>query len=133
MKEETKFWTDKADEDFLAVETLLQSNLGMESIICFHCQQAAEKYLKAYLVEHGIEFPRTHDLMLLIDRYIQTIDYTFHELKNSAVILTEFAVVARYPDAGENIDIVTARNAYVETSLIRAFILAKINNDQEQL
>jgi HEPN domain-containing protein len=104
MKEETKLWID-----------------------------TAEKYLKAYLVEQGIEFPRTHDLMLLIDRFIQPIDQTFSELKNSAAMLTEFAVVARYPDVGENLDIVTARNAYQQSSLIRSFVRAKINNEEDLL
>ncbi len=32
------------------------------SSICFHAQQAVEKWLKAVLVSHGVVFGRTHDL-----------------------------------------------------------------------
>jgi HEPN domain-containing protein len=31
--------------------------------VCFHCQHAAEKYLKALLQEGGLVVPRTHDLV----------------------------------------------------------------------
>jgi HEPN domain-containing protein len=35
-------------------------------MVCFHCQQAAEKYLKCLLTYLGIQAPRTHDLKTLI-------------------------------------------------------------------
>jgi HEPN domain-containing protein len=36
-----------------------------DHIICFHCQQAVEKYLKGFLILYDVESERTHDLNLL--------------------------------------------------------------------
>jgi HEPN domain-containing protein len=36
-------------------------------VICFLAQQCAEKYLKAFLEEHNIPFPRTHNLVELLN------------------------------------------------------------------
>ena len=43
------------------------NNLRIREIVGFHCQQAAEKYLKAFLTHSRIEFPRTHDLKALLE------------------------------------------------------------------
>jgi HEPN domain-containing protein len=61
-------WIDKAEHDLLAAEHTMQlAESGLTDIICFHCQQCAEKYLKALLVSLGVHFPKTHDLRLLLD------------------------------------------------------------------
>jgi len=58
-------WIGKADLDFKTVV-----RLGAESefrdIVGFHAQQAAEKYLKALLTRHQIEFPKTHVIRRLL-------------------------------------------------------------------
>jgi len=36
--------------------------------VCFHAQQCAEKYLKAFLEERNMSFGKTHDLVVLLDR-----------------------------------------------------------------
>jgi HEPN domain-containing protein len=38
-----------------------------DTIIGFHAQQACEKCLKAVLASVGVEFPRTHDLLRLLE------------------------------------------------------------------
>lgn len=61
-------WVDKAEHDLLAAEhTMELADRGLTDIVCFHCQQCAEKYLKALLVSLGVHFPKTHDLRLLLD------------------------------------------------------------------
>lgn len=55
----------KASHDLRAVEKLLPD--GPLDVACFHAHQAVEKYLKAYLQMHDVEFPRTHDLDALLD------------------------------------------------------------------
>jgi len=130
MKEETEIWLDKAVQDARVVTILMQNNESPPAIICFHCQQAAEKYFKAYLVEQGIEFPRTHDLVLLLEEFLLKIDVSFSELLPSATMLTEFAVTTRYPDSVEDIDLVTARNAYGSLTLIQSFVMSKLNKDK---
>ena len=90
-------WLDKAAADFDAAEQL--STHG--GIVAFHCEQAAEKYLKALLVRHQVEFPKTHDIAKLLDR-VATVDVNTAESLRSADSLTPFGVEARYPsDAPE--------------------------------
>jgi HEPN domain-containing protein len=61
-------WLDKAAADLDVAEELCTQGDRFREIIAFHCQQAAEKYLKAFLVRHQIEFPKTHDIAKLLDR-----------------------------------------------------------------
>ena len=65
------------------------------STICFHAQHAVEKYLKAFLIYHDVDFPRTHDVdfLLLECMKIDKLDFQF-DFKS----LTEFGVSVRYPD-----------------------------------
>jgi len=60
-------WVNIADRDLIAAEQGLKVYPILSEIVCFHCQQAAEKYLKAYLVKHQVEFQKTHSIMSLIN------------------------------------------------------------------
>ena len=55
-------WLHKAKADLAAAEILASSEMPDYSTGVFHCQQATEKFIKAYLVRYQIEFPKTHDL-----------------------------------------------------------------------
>ncbi len=68
---------------------------GYTSTICFHAQQAVEKYLKAFLAFHDVDFPRTHDVDYLVME-CQKIDSESFILDLKS--LTEFGVSVRYPD-----------------------------------
>ncbi len=92
-----KNWLFRANEDIAVIDNLI--NAGIEnytSTICFHAQQASEKFLKAFLVNHDVDFPRTHDLdfLLLECQKINKEAFQNINLKN----LTEFGVSVRYPD-----------------------------------
>ena len=94
-------WLQKAARDFDAAEHLLGQGDRFREIIAFHCQQAAEKYLKALLVRRQIEFPRTHDIKKLLSS-VATIDPGLAESLRDADVLTPFGVEVRYPgDAPE--------------------------------
>jgi HEPN domain-containing protein len=129
MKEETRIWIDSAEQDLKTVEILLQNIEAPPGIICFHCQLAAEKYLKAFLVDRDIEFQRTHDLLLLLEKYILKIDKSFAALKESAVSLTEFAISTRYPESSDSFDLGIARDAFHAMTMIRSFVLTRIKDD----
>jgi HEPN domain-containing protein len=63
MNEEiVQLWIIKADNDLTVADHELGHKQPTTDAICFHCQQACEKYLKAFLIFHGVEFPRTHAL-----------------------------------------------------------------------
>jgi len=89
-------WLFRANEDIAVINDLI--NFGTEyytSTICFHAQQATEKFLKAFLVYHNIDFPRTHDVDYLISECQKINKNAFNiDLKS----LTDFGVSVRYPD-----------------------------------
>jgi HEPN domain-containing protein len=93
-------WLEKAAADFDAADQLCAQGRFRE-IVAFHCQQAAEKYLKAFLVRHQVEFPKTHDIAKLLDR-VATVNATLADSIMDADLLTPFGVEVRYPsDAPE--------------------------------
>ena len=68
MKPVTREWVKKAENDFkVATQILRRRKDVVPDAACFHCQQCVEKYLKARLLEAGILFPRTHDLLQLLN------------------------------------------------------------------
>lgn len=96
-------WADKAEADWFAAEQLLATGLTrVTEIVGFPAQQCAEKYLKALLALHRVEFPWRHDLGPLVELLREA------ELLSAAVDvdaledLAPYAVELRYPgDIGE--------------------------------
>ncbi|MEO8150118.1 MAG: HEPN domain-containing protein [Bacteroidia bacterium] len=87
-------WKQKADEDFTACNTLLESDFILETIICFHFQQAAEKYLKTFFILNGVEIEKIHNLEVLQNMAIKmNSDFGRYDFKN----LTDYSVQFRYP------------------------------------
>jgi HEPN domain-containing protein len=64
--------------------------------VCFHCQQSAEKYLKALLEELGLPIPRTHNLDDLLSLLLPH-HAALRLLRRGLIFLTDFAVGFRYP------------------------------------
>ena len=91
-----KNWLFRANEDIAVIENLYDSGPELyASTICFHAQQAVEKFLKAFLIFHNIDFPKTHDLEFLLLE-CQKIDKTGFDFDFGS--LTDFGVSVRYPD-----------------------------------
>lgn len=67
-------------------------------MVCFHCQQCAEKYLKGLMEELGLPVPKIHDLELLLTA-LQPHHPTLRSLRRGLIFLTDFAVDTRYPGA----------------------------------
>lgn len=65
-------------------------------IICYHCQQAAEKILKAYTIAQNNTFKKTHDLETLIEECGQ-FSPDFSNIKSNCVMLSSYVSGARYP------------------------------------
>lgn len=70
--------------------------------LCFDAQQAAEKAIKAILVERQIPFPKTHDIVGLLTLLQESGVGMPEEIKRSG-ILTEYAVDTRYPGLSEDV------------------------------
>jgi len=104
MKEKMEIvsaWIRKAESDLITAQHSLKNirrNTPYDTI-CFHAQQCAEKYLKAFLTFHEIEFEKIHDLKKLIS-LASKVDKVFIEVLELADKLTDYAVDNRHPPEG---------------------------------
>lgn len=89
-------WISKAEADLGLAEKLLADQAPYFDAIAFHAQQAAEKFLKALLVRHQIEFSKTHSIGLLLD-LVSGKDPSLACSLTEATELTPYGVEPRYP------------------------------------
>jgi HEPN domain-containing protein len=92
----TREWVRKAEEDYVVARRSSRGKTPLHDVVCFHCQQCAEKYLKALLVELGLPVPKTHDLDDLLSLLLPH-HRTLRPVRRGLGFLTPFAVNARYP------------------------------------
>lgn len=88
-------WLSLAQDDLNAAKALVANTLISDAIVGFHCQQAAEKAMKTVLIEIGIEFPRTHDLVLLRD-LLESVGHGLPPGLRSVADLNPYGVTLRY-------------------------------------
>lgn len=93
--------------------------------IAFHCQQAAEKYLKGFLLFLDIPFKRQHSLNYLLGLLSHKIEIS-DELYDYASELEDFAVEIRYPDTTIELTDDDIKQAFKIAKLIRAFVLSQM-------
>lgn len=86
----------KAEGDALLVARLVAAPELPVWLLGFHAQQACEKALKAVLANVGMEYPRTHDLRLLLD-FIRDAGIAAPPDEPRLDELTPFGVAYRYP------------------------------------
>lgn len=100
MDHETERWLSFARND-LAVAKHLNNTFVPKpiEIICYHCQQAAEKALKALFIGSGIALgiPRSHDLSFVLDQVKNKYEIP-DEYWMYADTLTPYGVAVRYPN-----------------------------------
>ena len=118
-------WTEKADNDISAARYLAENMYPIPAeIICFHCQQAAEKYLKAFLVFNDQEPPKTHDLIELA-KLCNNFNPDFLLLITKCEFLVPFASRTRYPGKC-NPDDEDIKRALVYSQEIIEFVKSKL-------
>jgi HEPN domain-containing protein len=91
-----KEWLKMADDDFRFAETNLKGGSEFYAQICFHFQQAAEKYLKAYIIGKGLAFEKVHDLVHLL-KTCSAYEPAFATLKEDCILLNTAYIETRYP------------------------------------
>ncbi|MBS3948161.1 MAG: HEPN domain-containing protein [Dethiobacter sp.] len=89
-------WQKLAAMDLNSAEYLIDMYPVPVVIICYHCQQSAEKYLKGYLVLHGITPPKIHDLDEL-RKLCSKLSDSFADIADQCSDLTAYGVQPRYP------------------------------------
>ncbi len=103
-------WIIKAENDLKTASHTLKMARGCPTdAVCFHAQQCVEKYLKAFLVCKGIDFPRTHDIEHLVSLLPESIwlRLSIEEQRR----LTAYATVTRYPGEYEPIPLTEAQQS----------------------
>ena len=94
--DDVKEWIEIADNDLDSAILLNEAARKHYEIICYHCSQAAEKYLKGYLVSMDIVPKKTHDLRFLNSLCIE-LDSNFENIITECAFLNKFANDIRYP------------------------------------
>jgi len=96
QRQEVHLWMIKSQRDLEAAHVLFESQASLLDIVVYHCQQSAEKALKAYLTYRCVLFPKTHDLETLLDLCLPFAS-GFVRLQDMAEDLTPYATMFRYP------------------------------------
>ncbi len=127
MKDEiVNRWLRKADSDFKAVKQLLTFEDALIDVISFHCQQAVEKYLKAYLTWVDIRAKKTHDLETLLNMCIEN-DKEFEQLEKEKIArLSLYAVTVRYPEEFLKLTTKEVNELFLLVQKTKEFIMKKI-------
>ena len=96
MHKETAKWVRKAEADFRVAEVCAELKPSYPLHTCYHCQQCAEKYLQALLVEWNKPGPRVHDLEKLLDLVVVH-EPSLANMRKGLLLLTRFADDEGFP------------------------------------
>lgn len=100
MDERVKEWLTYAEMDLGVAKHLNETYHPKPlEIICYHCQQSAEKAIKALIIYHGAEggLPKKHNLSLLLSQ-IKNMEDIPEKYYDYADILTPYGIAAKYPN-----------------------------------
>ena len=122
MQEHNK-WLKIVEDDLKSAKGLLK--IEVFSTATYHCQQAAEKALKAYLVFKNHKVIKIHDLVELIALCCE-LDKDFERLYNDAEHLNPFSTKFRYPTEFDIPDYQDTKSAIKQAERIVNFVLKKI-------
>jgi len=128
MKKEdvVKNWLQKAESDLKTAKLLLEIKEAPTESICFHSQQAVEKFLKAYLTYIDIKAGKTHDIATLLELCLKK-DKDFENLDIEKLEeLTYYAVEVRYPETFYIPSFQEALEAVELAEKVKNFILNKL-------
>ena len=100
MTDEYSLWYAMAEEDYKVAEYLSTHYYPTPyNIICYHCQQAAEKAIKAIYIflQPQQSIPKVHDLSFLLEQMKNMVRIP-DSIYDAADSLTPFGIAARYPN-----------------------------------
>ncbi len=113
-------WVQIAEEDFAsATRDARASKDPSYRNAFFHAHQCAEKYLKARLQESDIPFPKTHDLIRLLEMCL-SVEPLYETLRAHIELLDEFGPEIRYP--GITVDKVLAEESLKACVAVRNLV-----------
>jgi HEPN domain-containing protein len=122
-------WIYKAEQDFESAQHLIKKvEKPVPDVVCFHCQQCIEKYLKAFLVQNNVEPPEIHDLQRLKNLCVK-LDENFNQVSEGLDVLNAYAVDFRYP--GEGATVKESKIAFQTMKEQRKFLRGKLKLKKE--
>lgn len=124
LKAYVESWLNKAEHDLITVQRLLEIEPVILDNACFHCQQAMEKYLKAYLIYNGLDIERTHNIIALLDQCAD-FDPVFGTI--DPLDINAYAVQGRYPDSNLMPSKEEAESYYQLALQIKSLVKTKIS------
>lgn len=120
-----KLWFKKANSDLKNIENNLKSNGPPTDTICFHAQQAIEKYIKGALIYFGKHITKTYDLVNLLTAITEYIS-ELEDLEDEFHEITRYGVEVRYPDIFYEPSLEEAKEAYKTALKVKEVVLRKI-------
>lgn len=132
LEELINSWFNKANSDLKVAKTILKHTPDLTDSICFHSQQAVEKYLKAFLLKLNIKIERTHDLSYLckLIRKKVNVPKEYFEICSQ---LTQYAITVRYPLEIEEPSLKEAKNSVTSAQKIIKWIKKEIQENNKTL
>jgi len=127
---EAQKWRKLADMDLKTAEYLKDMKPLPVEIICYHCQQSAEKYLKGYLVFCGMVPPRMHDLDELC-KLCSKYSNTFNNIADQCSDLTAYGIQPRYPTE-LTLDEEDMQQALKSAKMVKDFVVIIMQEKIEQ-
>jgi hypothetical protein len=104
QREQALLFLKKACQDEALLAEIISSTAVSDEIFGFHCQQAAEKLLKAILSLHDIDFARIHNLRFLMDLLADT-GHRLPDEFSDLDTLTPYGTLFRYEDVPVEMEI----------------------------
>lgn len=124
--DEIKQWIIKGDHDLGTAKITYLHIPEYLDTVTFHCQQAVEKYLKAYLIFKSTAFRFSHDLVYVLDLITQN-DPDFESYYDLVSELQGYAIEIRYPNETIFLSNEKVENAMLIAKNIREFVMMKMN------
>jgi HEPN domain-containing protein len=121
--QEHERWLKIVEVDLRSAKVLLKAEVF--SSATYHCQQAAEKALKAYLAFKNQKIIKIHDLVMLVE-LCSKFDKDFEKLYDNAEYLNPFVTKFRYPTEFDIPDCADTKHAIEQAGKIVKFVLKKI-------
>jgi HEPN domain-containing protein len=124
-------WVKYAEEDLRLAEQALGMPDPPYRLIAYHAQQCAEKYLKAFLVLNGVDFPYTHNILVLLGICRPLAEWAGDLV--DAGRLSAYAVTARYPGLDDGLTEEDASAAIALARRVRQTVRAALGQEGLEL
>ena len=121
--DEVEEWLQNAKDDLFSAQILIENEPTVPETACFHCQQAVENLLKAFLVWKAVYFEKVHSLPYLLD-LCEVQESGFASLREKVEALAPYAVEIRYPGKVIEVSSKEAREALATAESVWDFVLS---------